>query len=97
MIRDGRPLELRRPTGPEAGTHAGVTFRTAEEEAQMAGKAPRDGVYTLDGYRYLVQAGDELPEGAVMDDAPEQRKQGPAPENKAKAAAPENRAQKAEK
>ena len=54
----------------------------------MATKAPRDGVYTHNGHRFFIQAGDELPEGAVMD---EERKQGPAPENKSRPAAPENR------
>lgn len=54
----------------------------------MATKAPRNGIYTLNGSRFRIRAGDPLPDGAVMD---ERRKQGPAPENRKLDGAPENR------
>lgn len=62
-------------------------------------KAEKPGIYTLNGVRYRINAGDVLPDGAEMDaDAPEQRKRVETPENRAKSAAPENRAStKAEK
>lgn len=66
-------------------------------------KATHDGIYTLNGNRYVIRKGDALPDGAVMDDvavadeavdeAPviEQRNQGAAPENRAKAEKAEKR------
>lgn len=61
-------------------------------------KAEKAGVYTLNGARYRINAGDVLPEGAEMDgDAPQQRKRVETPENRAKSAAPENRAVKSDK
>ena len=45
-------------------------------------KAERDGVYTLNGARFRINAGDVLPEGAVMDEV---RAEKAAPENRAKA------------
>lgn len=90
LTRDGVPMVLHRPTTPEGGTESGVIFRPAGEDDPMTTKAPRDGVYTLGKGRYHIQAGDELPKGAVMD---EERKRPAAPENKAKPAAPENRSE----
>ena len=69
----------------------------------MADKAPHDGVYTLNGNRFWIQAGSPLPEGAVMDGAepvsvdpveePQERAKGKAPQNRAKGPAPENRSE----
>lgn len=59
-------------------------------------KAEKSGIYTLNGIRYQINAGDVLPEGAEMDAPVEARKQDAAPENKAKAAPVENRAKKAD-
>lgn len=93
----GRPLESLPEPGP-----LGVTFQQTGE-TPMASKAPNDGVYTLDGDRYWIQAGHPLPDGAVMDesepvsvepvDEPQERAKGRAPQNKAKGAAPENRSE----
>ncbi len=54
-------------------------------------KAERNGVYTLNGARFGIRAGDVLPEGAVMD---EERSEKAAPENRAEKAAPQNRSTK---
>lgn len=89
LMRDGRPLVLHRPTGPERGVHAGVTFRTPED-IPMASKADRDTVYTLNGNRFFVAAGDPIPRGAAIDE----RAAEAAPETKAKPAAPQNKAAK---
>lgn len=59
----------------------------------MATKAPRTGMYTLNGMRYRIRAGDPLPDGAVMD---EERSKGKAPENR-KQPAPENRSTSSKK
>lgn len=74
LIRDGQPLVLHRPTGPERGTHAGVTLRTPEDP-RMSTTAPHDGVYTLAGHRFVIAKGDALPKGASFegDDAPTKR------------------------
>lgn len=58
--------------------------------------APKDGIYELDGNRFLIRKGDPLPEGAVFDDpdampAPEE----PKLEERKRPAAPENRTAKA--
>lgn len=59
----GQPLDLR--TGPAPGIHFMM-------ENGMP-KATHDGKYTLNGVRYLMRAGQVLPEGAVPDpvDVPE--------------------------
>lgn len=95
LTRGGKPLVLHRPNGPELGAHPGVTFRTPED-IPMASKAERDGVYTLDGNRFFIAAGDPLPKGAVVEgeEPAAERKQDQAPENKSKKAAPENKAAK---
>lgn len=64
-------------------------------------KATTNGVYILNGHRFIMQAGQVLPDGAeiegatvepeTVDDAPVERKK-PAPENRKKAA-PENRSE----
>ena len=59
-------------------------------------KAEKAGVYVLNGVRYRINAGDELPAGAEMDAPVEERKKADAPENRAKSAAPENRSKKAD-
>lgn len=82
----GQPLAVRPSPAPK------VVILGAKEMQTMA-KAEKDGVYTLNGGRFKVRAGDVLPEGAEMV-TDEQRSKGAAPENKAKAAAPENRAAK---
>lgn len=84
------------PVGAEAGATDGVTILRPEDSTMT--KATKNGIYTLDGGRYYIAEGDELPEGAVLDDEldeflPDERAKGKAPENKAKGAAPENRAQ----
>lgn len=66
MGRDGQPLVLHRPTGPERGEHPGITVQT-EEDRQMATKATHDGIYTLNGSRFRIKAGSPLPDGAEMD------------------------------
>lgn len=59
----------------------------------MTRKVEKAGIYTLNGKRFKIAAGDVLPEGAEMaQDAPEQRKRVETPENRAKGKAPENRA-----
>ena len=95
LNRDGSPDSSFgiRPVDPALGQTPGVTVRVPEDDHTMT-KAEKSGVYTLDGMRYVVNEGDELPEGAVMD---EERAKGPAPENKSKPAAPENRAKTAKK
>lgn len=60
-------------------------------------KAEKSGFYVLNGMRYVINAGDVLPEGAEFQaaDAPvEERAEAEAPQNRAKKAAPENRAAK---
>ena len=59
-------------------------------------KAEKSGVYVLNGIRYRINAGDELPQGAEMDAPVEERAKDAAPENRAKKAAPENRSKKAD-
>src|SRR5699024_5472217 len=81
------------PVDPELGRMPGVTFRVPEEDDTMR-KAPKRGVYTLDGMRYVINEGDELPDGAAMDD---ERAQGPAPENRKLDDAPQNRSDNDEK
>ena len=59
-------------------------------------KADKDGIYTLNGHRFHIAAGDVIPEGAVLDgdesaDAGEKRAVPGAPETKARKAAPENK------
>lgn len=50
-------------------------------------KAEKTGVYTLNGQRFRINAGDVLPDGAEMDaDAPQERSKGAAPENRAETA-----------
>jgi hypothetical protein len=83
----GQPLEVRPAPAP--------ALRITRVEDDAMAKAEKTGVYTLNGYRYRINAGDVLPEGAEMaQDAPEERKRVETPENRAKAAAPENRADK---
>lgn len=91
----GNPLDLigrRLDTRPASSV--GVTI-IRKDTTDMA-KAEKNGVYTLNGHRFRIKAGDVLPEGAVMDGEAEVRKQDAAPENKSKQAAPENRAKKAD-
>lgn len=83
-----------RPAGyQESEPGDGVTIRILGEETHMP-KATKNTVYTLNGYRFRIKAGDELPEGAVLD---EERAIEKAPENRAEKAAPQNRSAKAEK
>jgi hypothetical protein len=79
----GQPLEIRHAPPPQP-------FIVTKEDAMA--KAERNGVYTLHGLRYIIRAGDPLPDGAELDPDPEERAKGKAPENKSKQAAPENRA-----
>lgn len=89
----GRPLDLIGGVIREgAGSVPKLLIRNPEDDPMP--KAPRDGKYTLNGHRFRVRVGDELPAGAVMDPDPEERAEPEAPENKAKKAAPENRAAK---
>ena len=92
----GRPVDLigqrldTRPAPPP-------TLRVLnEKEMATMPKAEQDGVYTLNGGRFKVRAGDVLPEGAEMVGETEERAKAAAPGNKSKQAAPENRARKAE-
>lgn len=96
LNRDGSPDESFgiRPVHPELGRTPGVTVRVPEDDTTMT-KAEKSGTYTLNGHRFRINAGDELPDGAVMDD--EQRAKGPAPENRKDGPAPENRAKRAKK
>lgn len=91
----GRPLDL---IGQPLGVrHAPPPQPYIQEVATMA-KAERNGVYTLNGLRYIIRAGDVIPEGAELDaEDAEERAKGKAPENKSKQSAPENRAAKGEK
>jgi hypothetical protein len=96
---DGTPVDLiGRPFRP-ASHGVGVTFRL--ENDPMA-KAQTDGIYTLNGSRFVIRKGDTLPDGAVMegaedvaepaaDEAPATRSKGAAPENRAKADEAETR------
>ena len=59
-------------------------------------KADKDGIYTLDGHRFFIAAGDPIPEGATVDgdesaDDGEERARPAAPETKARGKAPENK------
>lgn len=90
----GRPLDELPDTMPR------ITFRQEGATDAMTTKAPHDGIYTLGGNRFRIQAGHPLPDGAVMDAAgpepaakPEERAKGRAPQNKSKGAAPENRSE----
>lgn len=91
--RDGQPLALHRPTGPECGMHPGVRM-LGEDESMTTRKADRSGIYTLNGGRFRIRKGDPLPNGAVME---EQRSRPAAPQTKARGAAPENRSKGAAK
>lgn len=76
------------PVLPGLGSASGVII----QENDVMKKAERDGIYTLNGGRFGIRAGDVLPEGAVMDEpASEQRAKQSAPENKARKAAPETK------
>lgn len=83
----GQPLHLR--PGPAPGIQFGASDTMT--------KATYDGVYTLDGHRFLMRAGQALPPGAVPEPlavsepepAPAKRSRGAAPENRAKAEEPE--------
>ncbi len=71
----GKPLEHRQGPAP------GVSI----VESEQMSNAPHDGIYTLNGMRFLMRKGTALPEGAVIEpnaDEPE-AKQAPEPENKA--------------
>lgn len=57
----------------------------------MAEKAPRRGKYLLNGITFRIQAGDDLPAGAVFVD---ERAEKSAPQNRAEKAAPANRSAK---
>ena len=72
LDRDGQPMVLHRPSGPERGVHSGVTILGPEDDP-MTTKADRSGVYTLNGARFKIRKGDPLPAGAVMEG---KRKQG---------------------
>jgi hypothetical protein len=48
----------------------GVTLRTTEQIRTEQGQVTCDGVYTLGRNRFRIQAGDVLPEGAVLDPLP---------------------------
>lgn len=86
-----------RPVNPELGRTPGVTVRVPEDETRMP-KAEKSGVYTLNGMRFKIRAGDPLPDGAVMDDdQPKARAKGPAPENRKDGPAPQNRAKRPKK
>lgn len=81
----GQPLDVRPSPAPQP-------FLVRKDDATMP-KAEKTGIYTLNGVRYRINAGDVLPEGAQMaQDAPEERKRVETPENRAKGKAPENRA-----
>lgn len=77
------------------GSVPGLTV-VKTEDVTMA-KAKQNGSYELNGRYFKVRKGDNLPEGAVMDEAPEvepvveERSEKQAPENKSRKAAPENR------
>lgn len=89
----GRPLDLVGGLIREGrGSVPKLLIVTPEDDPMP--RAPRDGKYTLNGHRFRVRMGDELPAGAVMDPDPEERAKPAAPETKAKKAAPENRAVK---
>ena len=92
---DGTPATWapRSPGYQERGVDNGVHFRVPEEKTTMP-KADKTGVYTLNGHRFRIKAGDVLPEGAVMD---EERAEKAAPQNRAEKAAPQNRSAKADK
>lgn len=96
LNRDGSPDTSFgiRPVDPELGRTPGVTVRDPEDETSMP-KAAKSGIYTLNGKRFKIRAGDVLPDGAVMDD--EQRAKGPAPENRKDGPAPQNRAKRGKK
>ena len=85
----GQPMDVR--PSPLPGIHV-----TTLEEVSAMTKATAAGVYVLNGNRFRINAGDELPEGAEMD-APQERAKGPAPENRMEPQAPENRSAKPEK
>lgn len=77
------------PAGdPALGTESGVAFWRADLMAESV-KAPRDGVYTLNGGRFRAREGELLPPGAVFEDegkpAPKdvKAKTGPAADTKA--------------
>lgn len=62
-------------------------------------KAEKSGFYVLNGMRYVINAGDVLPEGAefqAADEPVEERAKPKAPENRAEKAAPQNRSKKAD-
>lgn len=95
----GRPLDL---IGQPLGIrHAPPPQPFIVKRKDAMAKADSNGVYILNGGRYVVREGDVLPEGAKFEaidaDAPNedqvaQRARDAAPENKRKQAAPENRA-----
>lgn len=87
----GRPVDMiGEPILPGRGSVPGVIIT----EVDAMAKAHKDGVYTLNGGRFRIRAGDVLPEGAVMDEEPvaEGRAVEAAPENKSRKAAPETKA-----
>lgn len=88
---NGHPVDIiGQPILPGRGSVPGVTIR----EVDAMAKVEKNGVYTLNGVRFLIRAGDVLPEGAVMD---EERAEKAAPQNRAEKAAPQNRSAKSDK
>ena len=81
---DGTPLNL-------IGQRVEVSTLPASQETVEMTKADKNGIYVLNGNRFRIKEGDELPEGAEM---AEERAEKAAPETKAQKAAPENRAAK---
>lgn len=73
----------------------GLTFRTEVEVREMSKNAPDNGVYELDGVRYVAQKDQPMPDGAVfetvVEEDPEEKSVKAAPSNKAQAGAPSNK------
>ncbi len=88
---DGQPVDLiGQPFGLIPGPGVGIHF-VREDDPNMT-KATGDGVYTLDGNRYVLRKGDSLPEGAEVEYTAEDEPQDEQPAVRSKGAAPENRA-----
>jgi hypothetical protein len=62
----GKPFEYR--LAPIPGSRSGVRILGQEEHTAMA-KAKSDGVYELNGGRFKIRQGDELPQGAEFQSA----------------------------
>lgn len=95
----GRPLDAL----PEP--HSGIVIRKADDP--MGKKATANGIYRLNGHPFVMQAGQVLPDGAVVEieteaeveepveavevDETDEKRKKPAPQNRAKGKAPEDR------